>query len=1111
MARRVRRKKKNIVALLCAALALMTVGIGAVAVLAAGDAPFALNKAQIAVKLPERNEGSLLDGDKASSEQGAESGGSSEGGENPQKTAKDKLFPDELRAVTIKAGVDFSLSGDEQKQRASIDAALEEVAGLTMNAVVIDTLSESGKLIYASSFLPCVEPGEFDPLAYAIESAKNHGLYSYVIYYITDVSFSEEPSVLGRASANLISSVTKDIEGFSKRYAPDAVMADGYYNIQTKKSYSNYLALGGGMGYGDYMQYVPEALVRIVGETMSENASGITFGLLTQAVWANDYEDEQGSATKARFSAMADGNADTLALMNEGLVDFVAVQAYGSIDDKNIPYKTVAAWWSDKCNEVGLPFYVVHAANKAATEETGWSEYDQLARQVIDARELPAYGGSVFNSLERLLENPKESATKLIGYFEGSVKAEHIMQDLEITRPGQRTFTSFDPTVLFAGNTDPNTDATINDTEIKTDENGYFQLEMQLSEGDNIFVINHKGKTVTYNITRITEVIKEVSPGSGTLNIDGGTRVTIDAVAYAEANVYAVVGGVTVPMQRSDMQDNDEYRDTAYARFSGVYTAPDAASEIQALGSINVCGEWNGITKNKYGAQINVNKRMLPSDGTPVVVTAELAETFPGNTVSQYSEPTYFPLPKGSLDYVVGDEVKYTFTNDKGVRQTYSFYRLQSGLRVFAEDIEAVSTSKAAVGNAITGCTVTSDANYTKVILKTRQQVSYNADYATGKITFKFNYTNSMPDSMKLNSNPWFSAVNFTKDTMTLVLANDNHLMGMYPYYDNDGNLVLRFNNPPASLNGARIAIDPGHGGSDPGALGYLSAYPERVINYAIASKLAATLKNKGANVYMLNTQGNTYSLEQRVAFAAKNNPQIFVSVHSNSSTYSPSAAGTEAYYYNYWSTGLAQFVSKNVASALGTTNRGQKHGYFYVTRSTRYPAILVETGFMSNQTEYHKLIDDGYQSNVAAAISNGISRYISYMNEEGRLTGTQTSGSAVSDAGQNANADKSLADNGISSQSQSSAQASSTGDGELSLDADEIQLEIGDSDELTALWNGSGSVEITWSAEGDGDSATLEASGDKLKITAKKAGRLKVIATAKGSGASAGCVIVIE
>lgn len=1085
MARRVktdrRIKRKTLAIILGAALVTVTMLTGAAALLAAnGDitVPAFLQSHAESHSVAEREN---PQDDKPAAEQA------------PEK----RLPSGEARAVSIRAGRDYKIYKEAQKTYDSIDNAIDDAIELTMDTVVFETTDDDGKAIYNSSVLQSREAVTFDPLEYAVESARAKGMYVFVTYNITDVALGEKVSPLGKATSALIDNVSADIKNFAAKYKPDGILIDGYYNLLTNKSYSNYMALGGGAGFENYMQSVPHTLVKIVSNELKNAAPSVSVGLLTEPVWANSYEDENGSETRAAFSALADGYTDTIAFLEEGLADFVAVKAYGSIDDGSIPYQTVISWWNEKLSGCGVPLYVVHAASKAVTEAEGWGEYDQLARQVIAAREAGSYRGSIFDSLERLMENPKECATKLIGYYEGSVKEEHIMQDLELTMPQKTSFVSFDPTVLFAGHSDPNTDATINGVEIVTDENGYFQLEMPLTEGDNVFEIDHKGKKVTYNITRVTEVVKEVSPGGGKLNVDGATKLTINAVAYKDAKVYAVIGSSTIELKHADYQDDDEYRDTNYARYSGVFTAPDASTEDRSLGAITVYGEWNGIKKSKSGATIIVNKRTLPSDGTPIVITADIAETFKGDTVSQYSEPTYFPLPKGALDYAIGDEISYSFTN-KNKLETYKFYRLQSGQRVFTDDISTVSVSSAPVDNAITGCTVTSDDRYTKVILNTRQQVAYSGTYVSDKLTFKFHYTNSMPEGMKLTKNPLFSEVQFTKDTMTLVLRESGKFMGMYPYFDSSGKLVLRFNNPPdvtkTDLTGAKIVIDPGHGGNDTGALGYLSAYPEKVVNYSIASKLAKVLRNRGADVVIYNTPNNNYSLEQRVAMASEEDPHLFISVHSNSAAYNASAAGTEAYYFNFWSSGLAQFVSANVAANLDTVNRGQKHGYYYVTRTMQYPAILLETGFMSNQNEYHKLINEGYQSNVATAIANGIGQYLQYMASSAGLTGTQTSGSMEASA--------------ASAPPTASAGAQS-GQLNFRLSSESISLEAGEEDTIEALWDTDDALSVAWSATGGENVAELSSDGNKLFIKAKQKGTLTIEAAA--GGAKAQCELEVS
>jgi len=1027
-------------------------------------------------------------------------------------TVEKAQMPSELRSIMIHAGEDFPAGGGEEETRAAIDKALDAIRAMgVMNAVVIDPMTPDGRVIYSSELLSST--GGFDALAYAIERARTCELYVLVNYYLTDTVGEEGPTLQGTVDADVINAVRTDAQGFASQYHPDAVLVDGYYNVSDDEAYARYLKLGGACGFEEYQYSIAEALLRTARDAFAAADPSIRFGLLAEASWANDYEDERGSATKALFSAFIEGNTDTLAILEEGLADLVAVKAFGSTGDGNIPFYTVADWWNRVAGEYNIPFYIVHAASRAVTSAVGWGEYDQLARQVIDARTLGAYKGSIFNSLSRMLENEEDFAQKLIGYYEGTVREEHILQNLELTKPAKTVFTTYDPTVSFAGNTDPNTDATINGEQIPVDANGYFQIDMDLEEGDNVFRIEHKGKSITYTITRVTEVIKEMTPASGTISVDGATKLTITAVAYQQASVTATIGGKTIKLSPADSED-DDLRDTNYSRFSGVFTAPDATTSVQNLGAITVTGTWNGITKSKTGATIRVNEKVLPSDGQPVVVTATLAETFPGDTMSQYSDPSYFPLPRGSLDYALGDPVALNVV-ESGKTRTYNFYRLQSGLRVLAEDISAVSVNEAPVNNSITGCTVTSDYGATRVILATKQRVAYTARYSSSAVTVQFHYTNSLPDSMTLTQNPLFSAVTFKGDTMTLTLRQKGIFAGYNAYYDTNGNLVLEFKNPANSISGAKIVIDPGHGSGDTGALGYLSTYTEAVINYGIASRLADILRNTyGANVYVIPSNTSYHSLAQRVAAAESQNPDLFISVHNNSSATSASAAGTEAYYFNPWSYAMTNYAASNVAGALGTTNRGGRFGYYYVTRTMRYPAVLVECGFVSNQTEYHKLISADYQTNIAGAIARSASSYFQTMSA-GTATGTQTSGSSPNEGepqetgesetgGQETPAEEESEQEPSAGEEGESAEEPQSSEAEeeppITINCTGLELLVGESEELIVDWTSDGNLEIEWGLPTTGDDCIkLEANNEIATVTAVATGETAVRARIKG------------
>ena len=192
------------------------------------------------------------------------------------------------------------------------------------------------------------------------------------------------------------------------------------------------------------------------------------------------------------------------------------------------------------------------------------------------------------------------------------------------------------------------------------------------------------------------------------------------------------------------------------------------------------------------------------------------------------------------------------------------------------------------------------------------------------------------------------------------------------------------------------IMIDAGHGGSDPGAIGKISR--EKNITLAIANELKSELQKRGFQVTMTRSGDYTVSLEQRSAHANRVKAQVFVSIHADAAspsvngigTFSLTPPGAPSYNTNkvesdvckghFWSKNslfLSYCVQKNLAGDIKSApNRGLKRARFAVLRNTNCPAILVETGFISNRNEEKKLNTAAYRKEIAKAIADGIVEY---------------------------------------------------------------------------------------------------------------------------------------
>lgn len=210
------------------------------------------------------------------------------------------------------------------------------------------------------------------------------------------------------------------------------------------------------------------------------------------------------------------------------------------------------------------------------------------------------------------------------------------------------------------------------------------------------------------------------------------------------------------------------------------------------------------------------------------------------------------------------------------------------------------------------------------------------------------------------------------------------------------------------------IVIDPGHGGKDPGALGD-GVIQEKGIVLSISKRLKEILTAKGYRVLMTRETNRFIPLKERTQFATRHKADLFLSVHANASE-SPQANGIETYYLDVSSTDkaseqiaarenansgysiqelesllqgilresksedsrrLAEHVQRKLVHTTGAVDRGVKHARFVVLIGTKVPAILIETGFVSNATERRKLVTTAYQSKIAAAIAEGVDEFL--------------------------------------------------------------------------------------------------------------------------------------
>lgn len=222
---------------------------------------------------------------------------------------------------------------------------------------------------------------------------------------------------------------------------------------------------------------------------------------------------------------------------------------------------------------------------------------------------------------------------------------------------------------------------------------------------------------------------------------------------------------------------------------------------------------------------------------------------------------------------------------------------------------------------------------------------------------------------------------------------------------------------------GKIILIDPGHGGEEIGAVGYLDKTKKRkIFEKDLSLRLASKIKkylSSGASTYLTRSIDRAVTLQERADLADMVKADLFLSVHFNSSR-NPKSHGFEIYYLDNNSNVAAQKVekaenlnlkgeelivnqilvdlvvqqtvahSKKLAAAVHQslkpvfkshklTDRGVKPGLFYVLALSKRPGLLIEAGFVSNSNELKRINQDLYLDDLAKAISDGVIKYLKY------------------------------------------------------------------------------------------------------------------------------------
>lgn len=210
---------------------------------------------------------------------------------------------------------------------------------------------------------------------------------------------------------------------------------------------------------------------------------------------------------------------------------------------------------------------------------------------------------------------------------------------------------------------------------------------------------------------------------------------------------------------------------------------------------------------------------------------------------------------------------------------------------------------------------------------------------------------------------------------------------------------VLRQGRSPGKTPVRTVVLDPGHGGSDRGTAGLTGR--EKVLTLDLAKRVQRLLEAAGLKVVPTRTTDENVSLDERVAVTERKHADLFVSLHFNSGgnaqgieTYCVPPAGAvstgnpfrrffgggddtcAANQFDEKNVWLAHCVQRSLLHSTGANDRGVRRARFVVIRDAACPAILVESGFLSNAVEEQRLLTPDYRDKLAKGIADGVLDY---------------------------------------------------------------------------------------------------------------------------------------
>ncbi len=536
----------------------------------------------------------------------------------------------------------------------------------------------------------------------------------------------------------------------------------------------------------------------------------------------------------------------------------------------------------------------------------------------------------------------------------------------------------------LSGSVPPNAKLLINDSLAYVYPTGVFAGLLRLKEGENIFTFTSlvkDKKPVVKTLVLIRKVSHiEVTP-KDTLLIENSLRLPDKNLMLNTGDVlkFRIKGTPGCKASFLDKFPMTELVKIKKGAIPGVYVGKYKVKDTDSIVCSKIFFTLTDSSDRKVKKYFNNSLEIVP-------------EQFPLTAITTGERP-YLNYGLGSnrlggakLEFI-RPGIKLRLIGKEGSQ--YKVYLCRDKVAWIPESLVKIDSSYSKAVSLTGLMNVAGDDSLDYVTLNLSEKLPYSSYVGlnpTRLIVDVYGATSNTNWLVFKNTAKEITSVNYhqvaDEDFRIIINIKHNFLWGYS--IDYQGNkLVISVKHKPESLDleDLVIAVDPGHGGRNRGALGSTGVL-EKNVTFSIAQHLKALLEDEGAKVILTRTKDTLIYNSQRLKRILSSNADILISIHANSiglTTDPRKTKGTSTFYKYIQYAPLAKHIFKRMLET-GLAPYGYVGKFNFTLNSpTELPNALVETAFLSNPEDEMKLLDDNFREEIAEKILEGLEDFLDW------------------------------------------------------------------------------------------------------------------------------------